>query len=260
MSISLREMYNQIKSQSNEDINQIVPESEISELNSYKSLEALRTILNKLDEERNADSDDTNELVTCDEHTSFSFKGDKVSLHKIKTFIPKITNLSCNSDIIKKCECESLAGCECNTRTLTCSSVLSYSVTPACSSRTTATTSCGCQYVGATGYGSYYSSGYTYVYYYTTCTCDTAIGRSYYDTVENYGYSSGYTYYYSYYYTTTYCTSRTTYSVTCECKTRTTTNPCSCNTRSEGLCSSRIGCSCDQVCYCNTVKQFGKRK
>jgi hypothetical protein len=292
MSVSLREMYDKIRTQSNEDISKFISNEEINELDSYKSLESLKTLLNKLDEERSASKDDSENIVACTDHTSFAIKNDKISLNKVKEVIPKIKRMSCMSDIIQQCDCQVLTGCECNTRTLTCDSVVSYSVTPVCNSRTVDVVSCDCNGVTATG-TNYYYYYYTYVAYYTSyyyVYYRAVIGMSATDngcSSKSYGSACGvvsyfvYTYVqetacgcnsvpvyssgtgtgtYYYYYTTYYCTSRTSYKIECNCESRTTTNACACNSRSTGLCVSREGCSCDQVCYCNTVKQFGNRR
>jgi hypothetical protein len=288
MSVSLREIYDKIKSQSNEDISSIISlssnDSGGGEVEYYNDLNSLRDLINALDEERSATTDG-DVTVSCEEHESFAINTGKLSLKKIHNNITSIKGLVCENNEVKACECESLAGCACNTRTLTCSSVISYSSGGMCPSRTTYYCACNAAYglaIGGYYYYIYYYCSSNSAYYSYTCSCDGVCGcvlrtvsysdvasgcilnaATYYSytcscnaayscscqSVAGYG-SSAYYYYYSYYYYTVSCSSN------CECTSRTTTNPCACNTRSEGLCASRVGCSCDQVCYCNNVKQF----
>jgi hypothetical protein len=277
MSVSLREIYNKIEDQSNEDLTEFNFEETLNSNDKYKSLKALQEIVNTLNKER---SDKSNN-ISCVEHKSFEIKDDTLTLNKIENKIPSIASMTCEELVRKDCTCESLGGCECDTRTMTCESVVSYSDSVLCTSRTTANSSCECNNVGATG-TYYYIYYYTYAYItgyscgcqvvaylgstlcynnnegYNGCTCAAVYPVCYCNSVyATYAYTTGSTtgtsyYYYNY----ALCASRTTYSTSCECNSRTTTNPCSCNTRSEALCATREGCTCNQVCTCNTVKEF----
>jgi hypothetical protein len=305
MSLSLRDIYENIKVQSNEDI------SSENEKENYSSLNNIKAILNKLDEERS----DTN--VVCNSHESFSINEGRLSLGKINNKVSIIKPLSCIEVIHKDCTCENLAGCNCDTRTLTCNAVNYSESSSICSSRTAYYCSCD----GRTGSGAYYYSyctcnaaSYTYYYvcqcvsqtvavYVKVCSCNSDNSYGYYcscngEKKATYGYycscntltrdcdcnslsyysyscgcnqaasypdycacaSVGYSTYSSgtyYYYYTDYSISLTC-SGNCDCVSRTTYHSCTCNSRSEALCSSRQGCSCNQVCECDSLdKEFG---
>jgi hypothetical protein len=280
MSVSLREIYDKIQKNSNEDISIFSNREDID--NSYRSLEMLRSILNVLNQERELAEEGV--TLSCSQHSSFNTEDIGLDLSKLDETVDRIKPLRCSSVQRKDCTCQALSSCECNTRTLTCDEVVTYSSSVLCSSRTTAEVSCQCNtqsgsnvyyyvyyytYSYVTGYYtySYYYSYVTYSYYISLPSGSTCIvGGSSGSTISGTAYAVGTSYAYAtgsatgtgyYYYNTAVCASRTTYSTSCECNSRTTVNPCTCNTRSEALCPSRTTCSCDTVCTCDTVKEFG---
>lgn len=261
MGVSLKETYNMLLAKGGYNDNEINSK--------YKSLNDLKTLLNSMNEYRSKEIDEDGLPIQCNSHTNFSVSENKrITLHDVNKSLSNglISELVCPSEITYMCNCNTQTGCSCHSRTLLCEEVISSTVSPLCSTRTTVSTSCNCNSVSenkeevlstceCNTVNNLVSEGYYYYnpssscacngkeYEFVSCGCNSRTGSILCESRV----STGISY---------MCTTRTTwtqqyeppvYSSDVLCPSRTTINT---YTENNFLCPSRT--TINQVCDCNT--------
>lgn len=162
--ISLKDVYDQLIAKGDYDVSKA----------KYKDLNDLKDLLNNLNDKRNLKEDSDNIPIRCTSHTDFSIDNNNLSLSKIQNKIDNVKALSCTSKQVDTCTCQSNIGCECEGRTPTCDSVVSYSP----SSTYTSYSDYYCDCNSRTGYYCDCNSRTSTIAYYY-CSCDSRLGSGY---------------------------------------------------------------------------------